>query len=102
MFVWRSEYRRVCLVCSVYAQAERSAKPTLASLYEATAWRSFDVLKTSKPAATARSMKYGSVKLRSIKVLKGPSDSPSRRSWPLPSKLRSRVEMSPKGPDVVH
>ena len=58
------------------------------------ACRSFDVLKMSKPAATARSMKYGSVKLRSIKVLKVPSESPSLRSWPLPSRLRSRIAMS--------
>ena len=64
-------------------------------------WRSFDVLNRSKPAATARSMKYGSVKLRSIKVLNVPSERPSRRSWPLPSRLRSRIEMSPKMPDVV-
>ena len=32
-------------------------------------------------------------------MLKVPSDRPSRRSWPLPSRLRSRIEMSPRMPD---
>ena len=73
----------------------------LRSLYDATFWRSLEVRKMSKPAAIGRSRKYGSVKLRSIKVLKVPIDRPSRSSWPLPSRLRSLIEMSPRMPDVV-
>ena len=73
----------------------------LRSLYDATFWRSLEVRKMSKPAAIGRSRKYGSVKLRSTKVLKVPIDKPSRSSWPLPSRLRSLIEMSPRMPDVV-
>ena len=38
------------------------------------------------------------MKLMSIKLDKVPSDRPRRTSWPLPSRLRSRIWMSPRMP----